>query len=101
MTANPSLGTRPAAPNSAPNSTRSSSACTGIDDRDDVEYILETFQTDTGGLKHNEIKEFGIYRTKKLILDEYDRLAEGGPYKSPLAVPPGQGPRHPAQVVRN
>ena len=28
----------------------------GIDDRDDVDYILETFQTETGGLKHNEIR---------------------------------------------
>ena len=31
----------------------------GIDDRDDVDYILETFQTETGGLKHNEIREHG------------------------------------------
>jgi hypothetical protein len=73
----------------------------GIDDRDDVDYILETFQSETGGLKHNEIRDHGEYRTKRLVLTEYDRMAAadaaGDPYKSPLAVPPGQGPRHPAQ----
>ena len=29
----------------------------GIDDPADVDYILETFATETGGLKHNEISE--------------------------------------------
>ena len=70
----------------------------GIDDRDDVDYILETFQTETGGLKHNEIRDHGEYRTKRLVLTEYDRMAAadagGVPYESPLAVSPGQGPRH-------
>ena len=70
----------------------------GIDDRDDVDYILETFQTETGGLKHNEIRDHGEYRTKRLVLAEYDRMAAadaaGVPYESPLALPPGQGPRH-------
>ena len=70
----------------------------GIDDRDDVDYILETFQTETGGLKHNEIRDHGEYRTKRLVLTEYDRMAAadaaGVPYESPLALPPGQGPRH-------
>ena len=47
----------------------------GIDDRDDVDYILETFQTETGGLKHNEIRDHGEYRTKRLVLAEYDRMA--------------------------
>ena len=73
----------------------------GIDDRDDVDYILETFQTETGGLKHNEIRDHGEYRTKRLVLAEYDRMAAadaaGVPYNSPLALPPGQGPRHPAR----
>ena len=73
----------------------------GIDDRDDVDYILETFQTETGGLKHNEIRDHGGYRTKRLVLAEYDRMAAadaaGVPYESPLALPPGQGPRHPAR----
>ena len=70
----------------------------GIDGRDDVDYILETFQTETGGLKHNEIREYGEYRTKRLVLAEYDRMAAaeaaGVPYESPLELPPGQGLRH-------
>jgi hypothetical protein len=73
----------------------------GIDDRDDVDYILETFQSETGGLKHNEIRDHGEYRTKRLVLAEYDRMAAadaaGVPYGSPLELPPGQGPRHPAR----
>jgi len=76
----------------------------GIDNRDDVDYILETFQTETGGLKHNEIRDHGEYRTKRLVLAEYDRMAAadaaGVPYNSPLALPPGQGPRHPAREAR-
>jgi hypothetical protein len=31
--------------------------------RDDADYILGTFQTETGGLKRNEIKEYSYYRT--------------------------------------
>jgi hypothetical protein len=76
----------------------------GIDDRDDVDYILETFQTETGGLKHNEIKAHGEYRTKRLVLTEYDRMvaaeASGIPYTSPLTQPPGLGDRHPPRPDR-
>jgi hypothetical protein len=46
----------------------------GIGDRDDVDYFLETFQMETGGLKHNEIKEPCEYRTKRLVFTEYDRM---------------------------
>ncbi|WJK34746.1 DNA methyltransferase [Solwaraspora sp. WMMA2065] len=42
--------------------------------RDDVDYILESFQSDTGGLKNNEIAKYGTYRTKELVLTEYDRI---------------------------
>ena len=73
----------------------------GIDDKADVDYILETFQTETGGLKHNEIKEYGRYRTKEWVLEEYDRMAaaeaSGVPYESTLPDQPGHGPRHPAR----
>ncbi|GAA3541505.1 N-6 DNA methylase [Nonomuraea rosea] len=79
--------------------------------RDDVEYILETFQSETGGLKNNEIAKYGTYRTKDLILAEYDRmdlagvdlgtpLIDGETYISPLTPPPGHGPRHPARASR-
>ncbi|WP_167152779.1 DNA methyltransferase [Streptomyces sp. MBT27] len=74
---------------------------------DDTDYILETFQSASGGLKNNEIAKYGEYRTKRLILTEYERMAKGGlamesplvagdTYTSPLSPPPGQGPRHPA-----
>lgn len=81
-------------------------------DRDDTDYVLETFQSDSGGgLKNNEIAKYGSYRTKDLVLTEYDRMAaalkppsldpsmplvDGSTYTSPLMPPPGQGPRHPA-----
>ncbi|MFJ8595449.1 Eco57I restriction-modification methylase domain-containing protein [Streptomyces sp. NPDC093598] len=77
--------------------------------REDTDYILESFQSESGGLKNNEISAFGEYRTKRLVLTEYDRMAtagltlespltegESGTYRSPLTPPPGHGPRHPA-----
>ncbi|WP_328862026.1 Eco57I restriction-modification methylase domain-containing protein [Streptomyces sp. NBC_00306] len=77
--------------------------------REDTDYILESFQTESGGLKNNEISAFGEYRTKRLVLTEYDRMAtagltletpltegESGTHRSPLTPPPGHGPRHPA-----
>ncbi|MFC8299495.1 Eco57I restriction-modification methylase domain-containing protein [Micromonospora orduensis] len=76
-------------------------------DRSDVDYILETFQTESGGLKHNEIAKYGAYRTKKMVLAEYDRMAaasvslttpliDGESYTSTLTPPPGLGSRHPS-----
>ncbi len=77
--------------------------------REDADYILETFQTEPkGGLKHNEIAKYGHYRTKDLVLAEYDRMAavgvslttplvDGENYTSTLTPPPGHGPRHPAE----
>jgi hypothetical protein len=73
----------------------------GIDDRDDVDYILETFQTETGGLKHNDIAKYGTYRTKDLVLDAYDRMAaadaRGAQHDTGITPPPGQGARHCAE----
>ncbi|MEU0482661.1 DUF4357 domain-containing protein [Streptosporangium sp. NPDC006013] len=43
-----------------------------------MDYILETFQTENGGLKNNEIAKYGTYRTKDLVLAEYDRMAASG-----------------------
>ncbi|WP_371576123.1 Eco57I restriction-modification methylase domain-containing protein [Streptomyces sp. NBC_01314] len=73
--------------------------------REDTEYILDTFN----GVRDNDIKAHGEYRTKNLILAEYDRMAatgltlenpltegESGTYRSTLTPPPGHGPRHPA-----
>ena len=70
-------------------------------ERDDVDYIMETFQTESGGLKNNDIAKYGSYRTKETILEFYDQMAAadaaGTPYGTPITPPPGQGPRHPAR----
>jgi hypothetical protein len=70
-------------------------------ERDDVDYIMETFQTASGGLKHNDIAKYDSYRTKDTILEFYHRMAAadatGIPYETPITPPPGQGPRHPAK----
>ncbi|MGK5446696.1 Eco57I restriction-modification methylase domain-containing protein [Streptomyces radiopugnans] len=71
--------------------------------RDDVSYILDTFPI----VKRKDEEKYGEYRTKRLILAEYDRMAaagltlenpltegESGTYRSTLTPPPGQGPRH-------
>ncbi|MGW0136182.1 Eco57I restriction-modification methylase domain-containing protein [Streptomyces sp. NPDC003299] len=72
-------------------------------DRNDVAYILDTFPI----VRRKDEEKYGEYRTKKLILAEYDRMAtagltlenplvegESGNYRSTLTPPPGQGPRH-------
>ncbi|MGW1196371.1 Eco57I restriction-modification methylase domain-containing protein [Streptomyces sp. NPDC002536] len=77
--------------------------------REDTDYILESFQTENGGLKNNEIAKHGEYRTKRLVLTEYDRMAtaglsmssplvDGENYTSTLTPPPGHGPRHKPHV---
>ncbi|MGW4023870.1 Eco57I restriction-modification methylase domain-containing protein [Streptomyces sp. NPDC005009] len=71
--------------------------------REDTAYILDTFNV----VRDNDIKAHGEYRTKNLILAEYDRMAaaglslenpltegESGTYRSTLTPPPGRGPRH-------
>lgn len=53
-------------------------------DRGDVDYIMETFPI----VKRKDIAEHGEYRTKRLILEIYDAMAEaeatGVPYVSPF-----------------
>lgn len=71
--------------------------------REDASYILDTFPI----VKRKDEEKFGEYRTKRLVLAEYDRMAaagltletplaegESGTYRSTLTPPPGQGPRH-------
>ncbi|WP_396905730.1 Eco57I restriction-modification methylase domain-containing protein [Mycolicibacterium phlei] len=52
--------------------------------RDDVDYIMETFPI----VKRKDIAEHGEYRTKRMILEIYDAMAEaektGVPYVSPF-----------------
>ncbi|WP_346265887.1 hypothetical protein [Streptomyces sp. CB09001] len=72
--------------------------------RQDVDYIFETFPI----VKRKDEAKYGTYRTKDLILAEYDRMAaagvslenplvDGENYTSTLTPPPGHGPRHPAR----
>ncbi|NDZ63401.1 Eco57I restriction-modification methylase domain-containing protein [Streptomyces cyaneofuscatus] len=71
--------------------------------RDDASYVLDTFPI----VRRKDEATHGEYRTKKLILAEYDRMAaagltlenpltegESGTYRSTLTPPPGHGPRH-------
>lgn len=63
-------------------------------DRDDVDYIMGTFPV----VKKRDEQRYGTYRTKNLILEIYDAMAEaartGKPYQTILDPPPGHGPRH-------
>ncbi|MCX4593855.1 N-6 DNA methylase [Streptomyces sp. NBC_01549] len=71
--------------------------------REDADYILDTFPI----VRRKDEARYGSYRTKELILAEYDRMAaagltldnplvDGENYTSTLTPPPGYGPRHPA-----
>lgn len=76
--------------------------------REDVDYILDTFPI----IRRKDETAHGTYRTKELILSEYDRMAaagltletplvEGENYASALTPPPGQGPRHQEVLTEN
>lgn len=69
--------------------------------RDDTAYILDTFNV----TRDNDTKAHGEYRTKNLILAEYDRMTtagltletpltegESGTYRSTLTPPPARAP---------
>lgn len=63
--------------------------------RNEAEHILESFDV----VRKNEERDLGEYRTKRLVLQAYDRMANaianGGTGWKPLADPPaGYGPRH-------
>jgi hypothetical protein len=57
--------------------------------RDDADYIMETFPI----VKRKDEERFGEYRTKRVILEIYDEMAEaartGRPYETRLDPPPG------------
>ena len=63
-------------------------------ERIDVDYILDTFPI----VQRKDEAAFGEYRTKRLILESYDAMAEaiatGSSYKTVLEPPPGHGPRN-------
>jgi len=57
-------------------------------DAEDTAYILDTFPV----LRDKEVRQFGEYRTRRLVLERYAALAAaiatGTPYVSPLNPPP-------------
>ncbi|MEU6071227.1 DNA methyltransferase [Streptomyces sp. NPDC047082] len=68
---------------------------------EDADYILDTFPI----VRRKDEARYGSFRTKELILAEYDRMAaagvslenplvDGENYTSTLTPPPGHGPRH-------
>lgn len=64
-------------------------------ERDEAEHVLDSFPV----VRKFEDQHLGEYRTKRLVLDAYDRMVEaiahGGKGWKPLADPPaGHGPRH-------
>ncbi|WP_232079246.1 Eco57I restriction-modification methylase domain-containing protein [Mycobacterium conspicuum] len=64
-------------------------------DRDESEHVLDSFPV----VRKNEERDLGEFRTKRLVLEAYDRMAaaiaKGGKGWKPLAdIPAGSGPRH-------
>lgn len=74
-------------------------------DADDTAYILDTFPV----LRDKEVRQFGEYRTRRLVLERYaalaDAIATRTPYVSPLNPPPAsplaahQPPVSPRNVI--
>ncbi|WP_244216563.1 Eco57I restriction-modification methylase domain-containing protein [Gordonia alkanivorans] len=65
-------------------------------DRSEVEHVLDSFFV----VRKYEERDFGEYRTRRLVLEAYGRMSEaianGGKGWKSLATPaPGHGPRHP------
>ncbi len=67
-------------------------------ERDEVDHVVGSFDA----LRRREEKQIGEFRTKRLILERYDAIADatetGTQYQTILDPPPGQGPRHPAKI---
>ena len=65
--------------------------------RAEAEHVLDSFPV----LRKYEVRDYGEFRTKRLVLEAYDRMAAamtGGPSWAPLApIPAGQGARHPVR----
>jgi hypothetical protein len=70
--------------------------------RPEAEHVLDSFPVLR---KYEEAPPekggYGEFRTKRMVLELYDQMAEaaatGTPWRSPLDPPPGSGPRHPAR----
>jgi hypothetical protein len=65
--------------------------------REEAEHVLDSFPV----VRKYEERDLGEYRTRRLVLDAFDRMtaatAGGGRDWTPLAaIPAGRGPRHTA-----
>ena len=63
--------------------------------REEAEHVLDSFPV----VRNYEERDYGEYRTRRLVLEAYDRMAKaashGGSGWQPLSdVPAGEGPRH-------
>lgn len=56
-------------------------------EREEVDHIMETFPI----VKRKDTDTHGSFRTKEAILDLFDQLASGTPFRSNLAPPPAHG----------
>jgi len=61
-------------------------------DRSDAEHVIESFFV----LRKSEERQYGEFRTKRLVLAAYDAMTDGK-FVSLLDPAPGQGHRHPDQ----
>lgn len=68
-------------------------------ERDDVEHVLDSFAV----MRRHEERDHGEFRTRRLVLAEYDRMADalatGIAYESTLDPAPGFGPRHGVSTI--
>ncbi len=66
-------------------------------ERDEVDHVMDSFEA----LRRREERQLDEFRSRRLILDRYDAMAEatrnGRAYQTVLDPPPGQGPRHGAR----
>jgi hypothetical protein len=69
----------------------------GIDDRGDVEYIVDTLQAGADGRERDDSQGDKGRRARKLVLAAYDRMTEadatGAEFQTRIIPPPGHGPR--------
>lgn len=65
--------------------------------RPEVEHVLDSFFV----VRRYEERDHGEFRTKRLVLQVFDAMAEaartGRPHQTVLDPPPGHGPRHPGR----
>jgi hypothetical protein len=68
--------------------------------RPEAEHVLDSFPV----VRKYEVRDHGEYRTRRLVLDAYDRMTAatttGAGWTRLAGTPAGHGPRHPARPDR-